>query len=97
MFRVEDKFLCSERDMLILESRVKVILRPDAYAGKPSYQVTSLYFDNREDTLWRDAEDGVSFRNRGRIRPGSRKYCSTEKYWPGASLGTCSGRISTIQ
>lgn len=54
--------------MLILESRVKVILRPDAYAGKPSYQVTSLYFDNREDTLWRDAEDGVSFRNKYRIR-----------------------------
>lgn len=68
MFRVEDKFLCSERDMLILESRMKVILRPDAYAGKPSYQVTSLYFDNREDTLWRDAEDGVSFRNKYRIR-----------------------------
>lgn len=68
MIRVEDKYWCSERDMLLLESRVKAVLRPDPMAGGRPYQITSLYFDDRNDTCWQTAEDGVSERKKYRIR-----------------------------
>lgn len=68
MIRVEDKYWCSERDMLLLESRVKAVLRPDPIAGGRPYQITSLYFDDRNDTCWQASEDGVSHRKKYRIR-----------------------------
>ena len=68
MYRVEDKYLCSERDMLLLQSRVKTVLRPDPAAGGAPYRITSLYFDDDSDSLWSDSEDGVSYRNKYRIR-----------------------------
>ena len=68
MIRVEDKYWCSERDMLLLESRVKAVLRPDPMAGGRPYQITSLYFDDRNDTCCQTAEDGVSERKKYRIR-----------------------------
>ena len=68
MYRVEDKFICSERDMLLLQSRVKVVLNPDRYSRNTSYKVTSLYFDDYDDNSLVDSEDGVSHRNKYRIR-----------------------------
>ena len=68
MIRVEDKYWCSERDMLLLESRVKAVLRPDPVAGGRPYRITSLYFDDRNDTCWQASEDGVSHRKKYRIR-----------------------------
>ena len=68
MIRVEDKYLCSERDMLLLESRLKIVMRPDITAGGKPYQITSLYFDDRNDTCFRTSEDGVSERKKYRIR-----------------------------
>ena len=68
MYRVEDKYWCSERDMLLIQSRVKTVMRPDPAAGGVSYRITSLYFDDPDDTHWADSEDGVSYRNKYRIR-----------------------------
>jgi len=34
MIRVEDKYWCSERDMLLLQTRVKIVMRQDVNAGK---------------------------------------------------------------
>ena len=68
MIRVEDKYWCSERDMLLLESRVKAVLHPDPMAGGRPYRITSLYFDDRNDTCWQASEDGVSHRKKYRIR-----------------------------
>lgn len=68
MIRVEDKYWCSERDMLLLESRVKAVLRPDPMAGGRPYRITSLYFDDRNDTCLQASEDGVSHRKKYRIR-----------------------------
>lgn len=68
MYRVEDKYWCSERDMLLIQSRVKTVMRPDPAAGGVSYRITSLYFDDLDDTHWADSEDGVSYRNKYRIR-----------------------------
>ena len=68
MYRVEDKYLCTERDMLLLESRVRSVLLPDRYSVDGSYRVTSLYFDDMDDSHLTEADDGVSFRNKYRIR-----------------------------
>ncbi len=68
MYRVEDKYRCSERDMLLLESRIKTVLQPDPAAGGASYRISSLYFDDPEDSHWADAEDGASYRKKYRIR-----------------------------
>lgn len=68
MYRVENKYRCSERDMLLLQSRVKIVMQPDSYADDTSYRITSLYFDNYTDSLWSDSEEGVSYRNKYRIR-----------------------------
>lgn len=68
MYRAEDKYLLSERDMLLLQSRLKVVMRPDAYSDGKAYRITSLYFDDPEDNHWRDTEDGESFRKKYRIR-----------------------------
>lgn len=68
MYRVEEKYLCSERDMLLLQSRVKVVLKPDAFSGDVPYRITSLYFDDASDSHLSDSEDGVCYRNKYRIR-----------------------------
>lgn len=68
MYRVEDKYMCTERDMLLLQSRVKVIMNTDTYSNNASYRVTSLYFDDYEDSHLSDAEEGVSHRTKYRIR-----------------------------
>ena len=68
MYRVEDKYLCSERDMLLLQSRVKVVMPPDPHAGGASYRITSLYFDDERDSRLADSEDGVTYRDKYRIR-----------------------------
>ena len=68
MYRVEDKFGCSENEMLLLESRVKAVTHPDAYSDNGSYRITSLYFDNCYDSHLADTEDGVDERKKYRIR-----------------------------
>ena len=68
MYRVEDKYICSERDLLILQSRVKTILDVDRYSNDCTYKVTSLYFDDYFDDHLDDSEEGVSYRKKYRIR-----------------------------
>ena len=72
MYRVEDKYSCSERDMLLLESRMKAVMRPDPAAGGTSYRISSLYFDDPADSHWAESEDGVSYRKKYRIRGSNR-------------------------
>lgn len=68
MYRVEDKYLCTDRDMLLLQARLKAVMHPDAIAGDGAYQITSLYFDDRADSMWTDSEEGTDYRKKYRIR-----------------------------
>ena len=68
MYRVEDKYSCSERDMLLLESRMKAVMRPDPAAGGTSYRISSLYFDDPADSCLAESEDGAGCRKKYRIR-----------------------------
>lgn len=69
MYRVEDKYNCTAAELITLQSRIEAALRPDENEGGPEgYSITSLYFDDLEDSCLRDTEDGVNLRNKYRIR-----------------------------
>lgn len=69
MYRVEDKYNCSETQLVMLQSRMEAALRPDSNEGGPDgYSIVSLYFDDLQDSCLQDTEDGVNQRNKYRIR-----------------------------
>lgn len=69
MYRVEDKYNCSETELFMLQSRIEAVLRPDVNEGGPEgYRITSLYFDDITDSCLRDTVDGVNQRRKYRIR-----------------------------
>ncbi len=54
--------------MLILRSRLKNVMKTDAYARNGKYLVRSLYFDNLNDKALKEKQDGVNIREKFRIR-----------------------------
>lgn len=69
MYRVEDKFTCHEHDMVLLQARLKAILPPDKnQVHDNGYKITSVYFDDLQDTHLQDTEDGTRLREKYRIR-----------------------------
>lgn len=69
MYRVEDKYAYSERDMFLLESRLETILEKDNNQKRQEgYQITSVYFDDYNDSCYYDAVNGVRARCKYRIR-----------------------------
>ena len=69
MYRVEDKFSCCERDLVLLQARIKSVLQPDKNQVQDNgYKITSVYFDDLHDTHLQDTEDGYRLREKYRIR-----------------------------
>lgn len=69
MYRVEDKYTCDEKQLAVLQARLKTVLRPDYnQSGDEGYQITSVYFDDLYDTHLQDTEDGNRLREKYRIR-----------------------------
>lgn len=67
MYRVEDKFFCTEEDFRLLQARLDAVLQTDANHDG-SYRITSVYFDDWTDThLW-NTVDGNREREKYRIR-----------------------------
>ena len=67
-YRHEWKHPISYADMLILRQRLGVIMQPDKHAVDGKYFIRSLYFDTLTDTALREKLDGVSRREKFRIR-----------------------------
>ena len=68
-YRSEWKHSITYSDMLTLRHRLHAAMKPDAHAGADgSYLVRSLYFDTPEDNALREKIDGVSNREKFRIR-----------------------------
>ncbi len=67
-FRHEVKHEISSLDMYILRQRLKTVMMPDSHARGGRYEVRSLYFDNLDDKALREKLDGVSIREKYRIR-----------------------------
>lgn len=67
-FRHEWKIEISFCDMRILRQRLKAVMQPDEHAADGKYHIRSLYFDTPEDTALREKLNGVSRREKFRIR-----------------------------
>lgn len=69
MYRVEDKYICTDMQLVTLQSRMETVLRPDDNgSGADGYSIESLYFDDLSDSCLRDTVDGVNRRSKYRIR-----------------------------
>lgn len=69
MYRVEDKYNCSETELYMLQKRMDAVLHPDSNEGGPEgYRIVSLYFDDLTDSCLWDTMDGVNWRSKYRIR-----------------------------
>lgn len=67
-FRHEVKHEISNLDMLVLRQRLSTVMVPDSHAKDGRYEIRSLYFDNLHDKALREKLDGVSVREKYRIR-----------------------------
>lgn len=67
-FRHEWKHEISYCDMLVLRQRLGAVMQPDENARDGKYFIRSLYFDNAADQVLREKLDGLSHRDKFRIR-----------------------------
>lgn len=67
-YRHEWKIEVSGTDLLVLRQRLRCVLKPDPHAVDGRYLIRSLYFDTPEDKALREKLDGVSRREKFRIR-----------------------------
>ncbi|MBD5475188.1 MAG: polyphosphate polymerase domain-containing protein [Lachnospiraceae bacterium] len=69
MYRVEDKFNCGAREMYCLQKRLCSVLRSDFNENSvDGYSVSSLYFDDLEESCLADTVNGDRIRRKYRIR-----------------------------
>lgn len=68
-YRVEEKYVCTEGELLILTGRLSPLMQEDAHHGEERrYQIRSLYFDDYENSCFAETMDGVNDRKKFRIR-----------------------------
>ena len=68
-YRNEWKYICSDWDLKLLESRLSGVLQKDKHAGGDGgYSVHSLYFDDYANTCAKQNEAGLPERYKWRIR-----------------------------
>ena len=67
-YRHEWKYQLNAADLLVLRQRLRAVMRPDPHAADGRYTVRSLYFDDPSDRALRDKLDGVSRREKFRLR-----------------------------
>ena len=66
--RHEWKHEISYADMLVLRQRLSAVAKQDEHAVDGKYHIRSLYFDNLSDKALREKLDGISRREKFRIR-----------------------------
>lgn len=67
-YRHEWKYPISHADLLLLRQRLQLVTTPDPHAVNGCYHIRSLYFDTPTDTALWEKLDGVSRREKFRIR-----------------------------
>ncbi len=68
-YRNELKYVVSETQLVLLENRIRNLIRPDRHAGSDgTYRIRSLYFDDCENTCYQENEMGTDPREKFRIR-----------------------------
>ena len=66
--RVEDKYIVSQGELIVLEKRLSAIMRTDVHQHGDGYMIRSLYFDGYQDPCMDENESGVDNRKKYRIR-----------------------------
>ena len=66
--RHEEKYICSERQLVIIENRLKAIMPTDINQKGSGYRIRSLYFDTIDDRLYHESLSGVDRRSKYRLR-----------------------------
>lgn len=90
VYRHEWKHIINRSDQLVLQKRLSAVMQPDPHAVEGKYSIRSLYFDNLTDQALREKLDGVSQREKFRIRyyNGDTSLIHLEKKSKLAGLGT---------
>lgn len=68
MYRVEDKYVIPENDYYELHERLAAVLPSDQNGSGSGYSISSLYFDDLNDTDYFDTVSGNPYRRKHRIR-----------------------------
>lgn len=89
-YRHEWKHEINVSDMIAIRQRLRAVAHPDEHATDGKYRIRSLYFDNLSDKALREKLDGVSRREKFRIRyyNGDTSLIHLEKKSKLAGLGT---------
>lgn len=66
--RHEEKYICSDKQLLLLEHRLKNFLPVDSNQKEDDYLIRSLYLDTMEDKFYHESLNGVYKRSKYRIR-----------------------------
>ena len=66
--RQEEKFICSKRQLTLIESRLKAVMPYDINQKGDDYRIRSLYFDTADDRMYNESLTGVGRRRKYRIR-----------------------------
>ena len=66
--RHEEKYVCSEGELNILESRLKGVLDMDENQTPDGYEIRSLYFDTVSDRFYEEGLEGLAYRSKYRVR-----------------------------
>lgn len=67
-YRHEIKYQCSEAQISIIRSRLKVLMSYDSHTSKGYYIIRSMYFDNYANRCFYENESGTDPREKYRIR-----------------------------
>ncbi len=67
-YRNELKFEVSDFELVQINGRLQPLMHPDSHQSEKGYTVRSLYFDDVYDSCMLEKENGVSLREKYRIR-----------------------------
>lgn len=66
--RHEEKFICSQKDLFLIENRIKCLLPTDQNQKSDSYNIRSIYMDTYQDRMLNESLQGLRMRSKFRIR-----------------------------
>ena len=98
-YRHEWKHEITLSDRIALRQRLRAVARTDAHTVNGVYVIRSLYFDNLMDKALREKIDGVSRREKFRIRyyNGDTSFLHLEKKSKISGLGTKESTVLTAE
>lgn len=67
-YRVEQKFLVTDAELVRLAARLKTVMSQDVHQDGDAYEIRSLYFDDLNNSCMDENEMGVDRRRKFRIR-----------------------------